>query len=85
MKKNNIMILKDDNNQEIEVEILFTFTSNRNSNNYIVYTDHTRDSDGKEKVYAGIYDKDKNILNPIENKDDYNIIENILSSIDKKN
>ena len=42
------------------------------------------DIDNKEKVYAGILDMENNILNPIENKEDYNMIESILSSIDKK-
>ena len=79
----NTMILRDDNGREIQVEVLFTYE--RNNNTYIVYTDNTKDSDGKEKVYAGIYDKDNSILNPIENKEDYNMIESIMSSIDKKN
>ena len=79
----NIMILKDDNGKEIQVEVLLTYE--RNENTYIVYTDNTKDSDGKQRVYAGIFDKDNSILNPIENKEDYNMIESILSSIDKKN
>ena len=79
----NIITLKDDNNKEFQVEVLLTYE--RDNNTYIVYTDNTKDNDGKEKVYAGIYDKDNKLLNPIENKEDYNIIESILSSIDKKN
>ena len=85
MKKNNIMVLKDDKGHEISVEILFTFSSNNNDNTYIIYTDHSKDSDGKEKVYAGIYDEKNSSLNPIEEKEDYNIIENILSKIESKN
>ena len=79
----NYMILKDDNGKEFQVEKLLTYE--RDNNTYIVYTDNTKDSDGKERVYAGIYDKEKSLLNPIENKEDYNIIESIISSIDKKN
>ena len=85
MKKGNVMILKDDKGQEISVEVLFTFSSNDNDNTYIVYTDHTKDSDGKEKVYAGIYLENESVLNPIEDKEDYNIIENILATIESKN
>ena len=84
MKKNSIMTLKDDNNREIQVEVLFTYESKENDNTYVVYTDHSKDVDNKEKVYAGILDMENNILNPIENKEDYNMIESILSSIDKK-
>ena len=85
MKRNNVMILKDDKGQEISVEILFTFTSNDNNNTYVVYSDHSKDSDGKEKVYAGIYLEEEAVLNPIEDKEDYNIIENILATIESKN
>ncbi len=84
MKKNSTMVLKDENSKEIEVEILFIYNTKDNDKTYIVYTDHSKDSDGQEKVYAGIYDKENELLNPIENKDDFIIIDNILSSIDNK-
>lgn len=85
MKNDNMMTLSDDKGKQINVEVLFTYTNSDNNQEYIVYTDCSKDSDGKEKVYAGIYDKDKSVLKPIEDKEDYNIIESILSSIDKKN
>ena len=78
----NTLVLKDDNGKVIELEVLFTYVMNDNT--YIVYTDHSKDSDGKEKVYAGIYDKENSILNPLKSSEDYEIIESILSSIDKK-
>lgn len=80
---NNNMVLRDDSGKEINVEVLLTYE--RDKNTYIVYTDNTKDEDGKQRVYAGIYDKDNMILNPIENKEDYNIIESIITSIDNKN
>ena len=83
--KSNVMTLKDENGKQINVDILFTYESKENNNVYIVYTDNSKDSDGKEKVYAGIYDQEKSMLNPIVDKEDYNIIESILTSIDKKN
>ncbi len=84
MKQNSQMILKDEAGKEIEVDILFTYTSKENDKLYIVYTDHNKDSDGQEKVFAGIYDEENQILNPLEDKEEYVIIENILSSIDNK-
>ena len=84
MKQNSKMVLQDENGKELEVDILFTYTSKENDNLYVVYTDHNKDSDGQEKVFAGIYDEEKKMLNPLENKEDYVIIENILSSIDSK-
>ena len=79
----NYMVLKDDNGKEFQVEKLLTY--DRDNKTYIVYTDNTKDNDGKERVYAGIYDKENSMLNPIEDKEDYNIIESILSSIEKNN
>ena len=84
MKQNSQMILKDEAGKELEVDILFTYTSKENDKLYIVYTDHNKDSDGQEKVFAGIYDEENQILNPLEDKEEYVIIENILSSIDNK-
>ena len=85
MKKTSTMTLKDELGKEIEVEILFTYVSKETDDLYMIYTDHSKDSDGQEKVFAGIYDKENEILNPLENKEDYVMIENILSSIDNKN
>ena len=79
----NTMVLRDDNGKEFKVEVYLTYE--RDNNTYIVYTDNTKDNDGKERVYLGIYDKENSMLNPIENKEDYNILESILSSVDKKN
>ena len=84
MKKTSTMTLKDDSGKEMEVDILFTYVSKETDDLYIVYTDHSKDSDGQEKVFAGIYDEENEILNPLENKEDYVMIENILSSIDSK-
>ncbi len=84
MKKDDVITLKDETGKEFDADILFTYTSKDTDDLYIVYTDHNKDSDGQEKVFAGIYDKENELLNPIENKEDYVIIENILSSIDSK-
>ena len=84
MKQSKKMILKDEAGKELEVDILFTFESKTNNNLYIVYTDHSKDSDGQEKVFAGIYDEESKTLNPIESKEDYVLIENMMNSIDSK-
>lgn len=85
MKNNDVLVLQNDKNEEIEVEILFTYVSKENDKTYIIYTDHSKDSDGKVKVYAGIYDESESMLNPVTDKEDFNMIENILSSIESKN
>ena len=64
----------------------FTFDSDETKKSYMVYTDHDKDADGKEKVYASIFDPnglDKNIY-PIENEKEWLTICNILNSIQAK-
>ena len=52
----NIIVLRDDNGKEFQVEVYLTYE--RDNNTYVAYTDNTKDSDGKERVYLGIYDKE---------------------------
>ena len=76
----------DDNGKEVECEVLFTFDSDETGKSYMVYTDHDKDADGKEKVYASIFDPnglDKNIY-PIESEKEWLTICNILNSIQAK-
>ena len=56
MKENNKskFTLIDDSGVEREYEMLFTFDSDETKKSYMVYTDHDKDADGKEKVYASI-------------------------------
>ena len=86
MNKKSSFVLINQEGKEITYDMLFTFDSDETKKSYMVYTDHTADSDGKEKVYASIYDptgNDKNIY-PIETDKEWQIIENILASIQKK-
>ncbi|MFV0249538.1 MAG: DUF1292 domain-containing protein [Bacilli bacterium] len=73
----------DDNGKEVECEVLFTFESEETNKNYMVYTDNTIDEDGNTKVYASIYDpdKDETKLEPIETEKEWQIIETILEEI----
>jgi uncharacterized protein YrzB (UPF0473 family) len=85
MNKNKITLV-DENGIEEEYEILFTFSSNETNKDYIVYTSHAKDADGLEQVMASIYDptgKDKHLY-PIESDKEWQIIENILDSIQAK-
>lgn len=78
--------LINDQGEEKQYEMLFTFDSDETKKSYMVYTDHEKDEDGKEKVYASIYDPsglDKNIY-PITTDKEWDVIENILTSIQNK-
>ena len=76
----------DETGREVECEVLFTFESTETKKNYVVYTDNTTDESGSTRVYASIYDAtgaDKS-LKPIESEQEWDVIENILSSIQEK-
>ena len=75
--------ITNDEGQEVECEVLFTFESNETGKNYMVYTDNTIDDEGNTKVYASIYnpeDKEPK-LEPIETDKEWEIIETILKEI----
>lgn len=76
----------DDNGKEVECEVLFTFESDETGKNYMVYTDNTKDEEGNTKVYASIYepDKDETKLEPIETEKEWNIIETILQELQEE-
>ncbi len=73
----------DENGNEIECEVLFTFESDETNKNYIVYTDNTTDESGNTKVYASIYTPSSENLNlqPIETDKEWKIIETILNEL----
>ena len=79
------MTFKAINNEgnEVECEVLFTFESDETKKNYMVYTDNTSDESGNIRVYASIYNPDKpeSELIPIESESEWKIIETILEEI----
>jgi uncharacterized protein YrzB (UPF0473 family) len=76
----------DDEGNEIECEVLFTFESDETHKNYIVYTDNTTDDEGNTKVYASIYtpDSDETKLEPITTEAEWTIIEKILDELQEE-
>ncbi len=76
----------DDNGNEIECEVLFTFESDETKKNYIVYTDNTTDEEGNTKVYASIYtpDEENTKLEPITTDHEWAIIEKILGELQEE-
>lgn len=75
--------VNDENGNEIECEVLFTFESDETKKNYMVYTDNTTDEEGNTKVYASIYTPGEETTNllPIETEKEWKIIETILEEI----
>lgn len=85
-EKKGIFTIINDEGQEVECEVLFTFDSDETKKSYIVYTDNTTDEDGSTKVYASVYDPTGTnpALLPIETEKEWLVIENILSSVQSK-
>ncbi len=77
--------IKDKDNKDIDCDVLFTFDSDKTNKSYIVFTDNTKDEEGNLKVYANTYNKDNSgELGLIETEEEWNIVEQILDSINKK-
>lgn len=86
LDKSGKIIIKNNNNEEIECDVLFTFDNNDTNKSYIVYTDNTKDELGNIKVYANTFDEDdeEGILGNIETDEEWKIIEQIFASINDK-
>ncbi len=87
MNKENTFTVLDNEGKEITCEVLFTFESDETKKNYIVYTDNSFDESGNIKVYASIFDpnKENTELMPIETEREWKIVETILESIQEEN
>ena len=66
--------------EEVQCEILFSFQSDTTGKDYIVYTDHSMDEEGNYKVLASVYkpDSEDNTLYPIETEEEWEQIEALL-------
>ncbi len=77
--------VSNENGDIIDCEILFTFENTKTAKNYIVYTDHTTDQDGKMHVFAAIYDPNQSEgqLQPIETEEEWGIIQHLLENAEE--
>ena len=84
--KNNKFVVLNKDGEKVECEVLFTFESEETKKNYMVYTDNTKDEEGNIKVYAAIYepDKDETKLEPITSDHVWAIIEKILEELQEE-
>jgi len=86
MENKNKFIITNNKGEELECDVLFTYDDDKLKKSYIVYTDNTTDESGQIKVYANYYDptgKDKS-LGKIETEEEWDNIQNILSSLNDK-
>lgn len=83
MMENKIFTAINDEGNKVSCDIIFTFDLDETKKSYIIYTDNTKDEEGKLKLYASTYNPNiKNIeLKPIESESEWEIIETIIKSI----
>lgn len=85
-EKKNYFTITNNKGESLECEVILTIDSSEFGKNYIVYTDHTLNEDGRINTYASIYDptgKDLS-LEPVKTEEEWDMIENVLSSAQKK-
>ena len=86
--KENILTLKDKNGKKKEYRILFNIESVEENKNYAIYTDDTENENGEKNVYVLTYtlsaSGNMTKLKPLENKEEYEFIEKILSSLESE-
>ena len=72
--------------EEVEYDVLFTFDSEETSKSYIVYTDQKKDDNGNTLVYASIYNKDKPKarFEAIKTEKEWKVIQTILDTLQKE-
>lgn len=85
MDKNTIKVTND-KGEQIVCDILFTFDSEETGKSYIVYTDNTKDENGKVRVYASIYNPSdpKTKLEDIKTDKEWKVIETILQTLQEE-
>lgn len=79
------IMIKNDKDETVECDVLFTFESEETHKSYIVYTDNTVNKEGMTNVYASIYKPGKgeneSILEPIENEKELAVVDKILEEL----
>lgn len=76
MLETNTMFVVDENGEEKEMEILFTFESEDNNRKYVVFVDP--DGDGDD-VFASAYDDNGNLI-PVESDEEWQMIEEVIGA-----
>jgi uncharacterized protein YrzB (UPF0473 family) len=75
MDTEKIQVIDDEGN-EIEFDVLFTFESDDTQKKYVLYYDASLD---EPEVFSSIYDDDGNLF-PIETPDEWDMIEEVFNS-----
>ncbi len=81
MKNNKIYSVLPDGGRK-EYDVILTFTNDDNNRDYIVYTDNSKDENGKLKIFASLYNPDTlEFLGNPKTQEEWNKIYRLLDSI----
>ena len=86
MEDKNTIKVTNDKGETVVCDILFTFDSEETKKSYIVYTDNTKDENGKVRVYASIYNPNdpKSKLEDIKTDKEWKVIDTILQTLQEE-
>ena len=76
MNETNRLIVVDDNGNEVEMEIIFTFVDDSKNKQYVLYT-NPAEEDGE--VFASSYDDEGNLY-PIEDEKEWEMVEEVFGA-----
>ena len=85
MAEKAIMTVVNENNEIMDVDVLFTFKNTATDRCYIVYTENTLDENGDTEVFASIFDPDDKTLtlHPIETDEEWALLESKLREYER--
>ena len=86
MDKKNTIKVYDEKGNEVICDILFTFDNEETKKSYVVYTDNSKDKDGKIQVFASIYDPTdpSKKLEEIKSEKEWKVINTILETLQEE-
>lgn len=84
-KEKAVMTVVNENNEIMDVDVLFTFKNTATNTCYIVYTENTLDENGDTEVFASIFDPDDKTLtlHPIESEAEWALLESKLRDYER--
>lgn len=87
IEENTFTVIDNDGN-EMECFVLFTFESDVTRKSYVVYTDNTFDDKDRIQIYASTYipDADGSVttLHPINTAEEWELVEETLNNIQQQ-
>ena len=77
----NVMIIKNKDGSEERYEIVLAYTSLKNNNNYIIFTDNKEDLEGNTNLYAKRYNKETDRFEDINDEEEWNDVKEKIDNL----